>query len=273
MKPLKIFILFVVSLFLVACADPLPPAPIVDGWQDQPQASIYRVQPGDTLYSIAWAFGVDYQEIARYNNLKEPYAIKQDQALRMLPPPGYVQPKPVVLASAPSTTTVVSSKKPTVSTKPVATTPTKIPSAKTTAKPKPAPAHSASNVKQLAKGDWLWPAEGKVAKGYSTKSGGNRGVDIAGKVGQPVMAAAPGKIVYTGSSMPGYGKLIIVKHNNNDLSAYAFNDTILVKEGQTVKAGEKIASMGKDNAGKPMLHFEVRKNGKPQNPLGYLKKA
>ena len=121
---------------------------------------------------------------------------------------------------------------------------------------------------------WQWPAHGKVIKTYSNKgNASNKGIDIAGKRGQSVNAAAAGKVVYCGNGLRGYGRLVIIKHNTAYLSAYAHNDKLLVKEGQMVKAGQKIAQMGSSDARRVQLHFEIRKQGKPVNPLRYLPKA
>ncbi|MDX1334155.1 MAG: peptidoglycan DD-metalloendopeptidase family protein, partial [Gammaproteobacteria bacterium] len=117
---------------------------------------------------------------------------------------------------------------------------------------------------------WGWPTTGKVINSYSASQPGKKGIDIAGKSGQPVVAAAEGKVVYSGSGLKGYGKLIIIKHNNNYFSAYAHNKKIVVKEGSWVKRGNKIAELGNTGADRTMLHFEIRRNGKPVNPLGYL---
>jgi lipoprotein NlpD len=117
---------------------------------------------------------------------------------------------------------------------------------------------------------WFWPAQGKVVKGFSLASGGNRGIEIVGRVGEPVFASAGGKVVYSGSGLRGYGNLIIIKHNDSYLSAYAHNKRLLVKEGMQVKAGQIIALMGNNDAGQVLLHFEIRRNGKPINPMLFL---
>lgn len=120
-------------------------------------------------------------------------------------------------------------------------------------------------------GKWQWPTKGKVVRKFAPASG-SKGIDISGTFAQPIIATAAGKVVYTGASLPGYGNLVIVKHNDNILSAYAFNKSIAVKEGQAVQAGQTIAQMGKNDAGKALLHFEIRKDGKPVNPMQYLQK-
>jgi lipoprotein NlpD len=125
-------------------------------------------------------------------------------------------------------------------------------------------------VARVNPGSWQWPVQGEVLKGFSLQMGGNKGIDIAGNLGDPVRAVAPGKVVYSGSGLRGYGNLVIIKHSDNYLSAYAYNKKLLVKEGDVVKAGAEIAKMGQNDAGRVMLHFEIRRNGKPVNPLLYL---
>ena len=238
-------------------------APIVDGWQ-QPagKQSDYVVQKGDTLYSIAWAFNLDYRDLARINHLTPPYALNRGQKLDMSPSPAATKPikSPIKLAWIQTKNNlpapVHSSKKSLIS------------------QPKPAVKKTwvANSVKlptQPIK-HWLWPAKGKVIKGFSPVSGGNKGIEIGGHLGDPVIASADGKIVYSGSGLRGYGNLIIIKHNDNYLSAYAYNKTLLVKEGMSVQAGQKIAVMGSNTAGRVMLHFEIRRNGKPVNPIKLL---
>lgn len=141
---------------------------------------------------------------------------------------------------------------------------TAIATPKITPKPKAQPKKPPKKVPH-----WLWPAKGKVSQGFSLKSG-NKGIDISGQFAEPVIASAAGIVVYSGSSLRGYGNLIIIKHNADFLSAYAHNERILVTEGQTVTAGQKIATMGRTNGGQVVLHFEIRHDGKPVNPLRYL---
>lgn len=256
----KTFFLFLVLVFLGACTT--NEAPVVNAWTTTPSlASDYKVQKGDTVYSIAWAFGMDYRDIVRYNHLQEPYELKIDQELRMSAPSS-VDVKKASSAVPPPIITPVSKNpvetKPVVVTKLVVVTPAKEPKLPVTV---------------AVTKKWLWPTKGKVIKTYSLAAGGNHGIDIAGKYSQPVLATAKGKVVYVGNSMPGYGNLIIIKHSDNELSAYAFNKTIGVKEGQIVAAGQVIARMGKNGKGKAVLHFEVRQNGKPVNPLLYTQQS
>lgn len=278
-----LLVIFGAGISMVACTvDEPASAPIVDGWQQQTATSAYRVQEGDTVYSVAWMFGMDYSDIVRYNKLSEPYTLKSGQALWLTPPRGAhqaVSPERVAHAEPSGAVTYAAAMpaapEPEKTQAPASPEPTSKPA---TVREKPITKTEVKTEATLAekpvlatKSGWLWPAEGKVVKGFSTAAGGNRGIDIGGELRAPVTASASGKVVYTGSSMPGYGRLIILKHDNHDLSAYAFNDSILVKEGEVVKAGQKIATMGKNNEGKPALHFEIRKNGKPQDPMKYLK--
>lgn len=208
----------------------------------------HRVQPGDTLYSISWRYGLDYREVAGWNHIQPPYTIYNGQLLRIIPPPAQVQEiasvPPVSRRPAPVTVTPSTSKAPVLGTSP----------------------HTAAT----AAIKWSWPVQGKVAHNLSGTHLDHKGIDIPGKSGQPVRAAAAGDVVYAGSGLLNYGKLIILKHDDNYLSAYAYNRAILVKEGDTVAAGQHIADMGNKANGNAMLHFEIRYDGRPINPLNYL---
>lgn len=216
-------------------------------------ASKYHVRSGETLYSIAWKHGLDYKDVARWNGIPAPYRIYKGQELWLVPrtPPS---------SSSQSSSQVSKSR----------------PSSKTAQKK---PAHSATKPKtsddpRYISGDikWVWPLQGKIIRQYDSSSPGKKGIDIAGKRGQPVLAAAGGKVVYSGTGLKGYGKLLIIKHNNNYFSAYAHNNNILVREGNWVKQGQKVAQVGSTDADRAMLHFEIRRNGKPVNPVRYLPK-
>ena len=200
----------------------------------------YQVKQTDTLYSIAWRYGLDFQQLAQWNGLREPYHIKPGQQLTLLEPDKI------------PANEVYSVKKP----------PKLLKKTRVVVKPLTPSYNRAIR--------WQWPTDGKILNRFSMAKLGQRGIDIAGKIGQPVRAVADGKVVYSGTGLSGYGNLIIVKHDNIYLSAYAYNSKRLVKEGKQVKAGEQIADMGTGKNNKPMLHFQIRKKGKPVDPLKYL---
>jgi lipoprotein NlpD len=202
----------------------------------------YIVKRGDTLYSIAWRYGFDYRQLAGWNAIREPYTIFPGQKLRLTKPPKSASPSK---KSAGTRRPATASKSP-----PKASTSKKSASKGTIKKSSKAAAKGGNApVKR-----WYWPAKGKVVTSFS-RSGG-KGIDIAGRFGQPIQ----------------YGQLIIVKHNKRYLSAYAHNNKILVKEGDTVKGGQRIAEMGRSGSDRAMLHFEIRRDGKPTNPVRYLPK-
>ncbi len=201
----------------------------------------YRVKPTDTLYSVAWRYGLDYRQLAQWNGLSEPYHIEPGQQLILLKPDKI--PSQVVPAEKKRDKSL--KKSPAVIVKPL----------------KP----SYNRVIR-----WRWPTRGKIINRFSLLKLDRHGIDIAGKIGQPVRAVADGKVVYSGTGLSGYGNLIIIKHNAIYLSAYAYNSKRLVKEGKRVKGGEHIADMGVGKDNRPMLHFQIRKKGKPVDPLKYL---
>lgn len=208
---------------------------------DKVQAAAVKhvVVRGDTLYSIAFRYGQDYRDLARWNSIKEPYLIIPGQVIRLTPPPAATPPR---------------------------TTAKRAPPAALVPQPPPAaPAEARSMELQ-----WRWPVSGRVLPSSSPTS--KKGVDIAGRQGESIMAAAPGVVVYSGSGLLGYGRLIIIKHSDTYLSAYAYNERLLVQEGDRVADGQTIATMGLGNDGRPVLHFQIRKDGKPVNPLDYLPK-
>ena len=208
----------------------------------------HTVNKGDTLYSIAWRYGHDYKRLAAWNGIKPPFTIYPGQVIKLIPArkSGALQPPPV---------TDKQSRKP---DRPVAATRDTTSPKKTAAGPAP----PAGDIR------WQWPARGKLLKPSTLTA--KKGINIGGRRGQKVVAAATGKVVYSGSGLRGYGNLIIIKHNDTYLSAYAHNRDLVVKEGETVKAGQQISTMGVDGKGAPVLHFEIRKNGQPVDPLGQL---
>lgn len=195
------------------------------------------VRAGDTLHSIAWRYRLDYRQLARWNRLANPNLIYVGQKLRL---------------SAPAAPSVTAKRE----------TPRAPQRPTTSVKPRPVPQSSAGAP------NWIWPATGSVRPARSAL--GTKGIEILGKRGQPVKAAAAGRVVYSGSGLRGYGRLIIVKHNEEFLSAYAHNERLLVAEGATVKSGESIAEMGDSEAKTVMLHFEIRRDGKAVEPLKLL---
>lgn len=211
------------------------------GYRSSPEPSVVHiVRKGDTLYSIAFDAGLDYRAVARWNDIRPPYVITPGQKLRLRPPPGY---RPTVTASRepgrPATRKVEPERRPAVST---------------------------------AAASWQWPARGQIIRRFSRDSA-NPGIDIAGEAGQTVRAAADGRIVYSGDGLRGYGQLIIVKHNESFLSAYAHNRKLLVQEGDQVRRGQPIAEMGATGTDRVKLHFEIRKQGTAVDPLKYLPKT
>ena len=204
----------------------------------------YTVKPGDTLYSIAWRYGLDYQQLVRWNSISANYIIQPGQQLKLLGPDSNKVQQSKTTNSQPGGQVDSTSKQKTTGSSPGNT--------------------------WVAK--WRWPTEGKVLNTFEIDKLSQRGIDIGGKLGQSVHAVADGKVVYSGNGLAGYGNLIIIKHNDTFLSAYAYNQQRLVKEGVTVKAGKLISKMGRHNNGSPRLHFEIRKNGEPVDPLKYLPK-
>jgi len=237
------------------------------GFENAGKPGYYTVKPGDTLIRIGLESGQSHKDISRWNALDNPNKIEVGQVLRIVPPVANeaVSAKPVVAAT--STTTALP---PASNPAPAASTAASAP-AKAASAPASAPAATPAPVAASGGDDtvaWMWPGNGAVLTGFDEVK--NKGVDIAGNAGDPVLAAAEGKVVYAGSGLRGYGNLIILKHNNTYLTAYAHNQTLLVKEDQTVKRGQKIAEMGNSDADRVKLHFEVRKQGKPVDPTKYL---
>ncbi len=256
---------------LAACGVSTGQTPVIN-------KSPYRVIPAETValsddsvYSIAWRFGLDYQKIAKWNGLAKPYKIRTGQRLR-LSASGASQSAspPATTVTAVTATATTSQAKPAASPSTLPATPT--PSAKSTprqvATPKAAtPTQPVATATAPSK--WNWPAEGKLIGKFS-RSGGQNGIKIAGASGSAIRSTAAGEVVYTGEGLRGYGKLIIVKHSPSYLSAYAHNRDILVAEGDRIQSGQQIAQMGNSGAERTMLHFEIRKNGKPVDPLPFL---
>ena len=222
----------------------------------------YRVRNGDSLHAIAFKYGLDWRDIAAWNGIRSPYTIYPDQELRLSEPATRS-----VSTGSGTVTTAPGRKQPTaktVSVPPPATSPAQTSPVKTTRSEAPPPAPAGEP------GKWLWPAEGRIISNFKPNDPARKGIDIGGKEGQVVIASAGGQVVYSGSGLIGYGELIIIKHSERLLSAYAHNRKRLVGEGQQVKGGDKIAEMGTNDRNQAMLHFEIRLNGNPQDPLKYL---
>lgn len=243
------------------------------GFENAGKPGYYTIKPGDTLLRIGLETGQSYKDIARWNSLDNPNKIEVGQVIRVVAP---VEPAAVVVGKAVPTAVVTASPLPAqtataparnTSAPAVAAAPAKAASAPVSA-PTPVAAAASSAPANDDDVGFIWPASGAVVGSFDDAK--NKGIDIGGKEGDTVLAAADGKVVYAGSSLRGYGNLIILKHNNVYLTAYAHNKVLLVKEDQTVKKGQKIAEMGNSDADRVKLHFEVRKQGKPVDPTKYL---
>lgn len=240
----------------------------------------YLVQKGDTLYAIAFQNGLDYRDLAFWNNLESPDVIKIGQVLRLTPPDDAAG-RASGVETLPMRDTGLSRPKPLDESPALVTEPRaqRLPYSEANwaavagiRQAAAATVPRAAEVPVPAAGadedDWRWPANGKLLGTFG--QGGGKGIDIAGERNAPVVAAAPGKVVYSGEGLRGYGKMLIVKHSDEFLTAYAHNQTLLAKEGDWIKGGQKIAEMGDSDSDRVKLHFEVRQYGKPLDPLKYL---
>lgn len=233
-------------------------------------AGQYRVQRGDTLYSIAFRFGWDWKALAARNNIPAPYLIKPGQIIRFDSKPAMAAQQAVVV-KAPAPQPVVPATVRAQKTYPsvVVSSPAPAPTSVATPKPVAVPKPILTQVK-LSSSGWAWPAQGVVISKFSSNGSLNKGIDIAGELGQPVLSAQDGTVVYAGSGLRGYGELVIIKHSDIYVSAYGHNRSLKVREGQKVKAGQVIADMGSTGTDRVKLHFEIRRQGKPVDPLQYL---
>ena len=245
---------------LTACSTP-PPAPVIEHSSVMSGARLekdgqYRVRRGDTLHAIAFHYGLDHRDIARWNGINRPYLIYPEQLLRMTPPPA----RKAVAGTRSSQSAPARDK----TTAPPTAASGKLPPANATAKP-----HKPELLTADPK-SWNWPLKGRLVRSFLPNDPARNGLDIAGREGQDVRAAAAGTVVYSGNGLIGYGELIIIKHSDRMLSAYAHNRVRLVKEGAAIIAGQKIAELGKNDRNESILHFEIRLNGRPVDPRLYL---
>lgn len=274
-------------------AQATPPAKKAAAKPKEPdwRPATYTVQKGDTLYSIALEHGQDYKEIAEWNGIQAPYSIRIGQVLRLssssietttpLKSLPISEAKPLASTEPSLKTEPKATKQPyseqalALLEKPLAKPATLPPKPEITKTEPPKPIRAPEPIKPDTSGgeedsvDWGWPASGRILANFND-NGNSKGVDIGGNLGQAVIAAASGKVVHTGSTLRGYGKLIIIKHNKSYFSVYAHNNQILVQEGQGVVKGQKIAEMGSSDADRVKLHFEIRHLGKPADPLKFL---
>lgn len=286
-------------LLLAACAQN-PPAPVDDmtrvipsaGASRVAQSSVqqsrpgrYTVEMGDTLYSIAFNKQLDWKQVAQWNGIGAPYTIVPGQDLRLTRPSASQTSKAVTtyaagsqpVASAPVITESVAPMLPPQSGKAasVPASPPAVPAespSPTTASPASTPDQTMASTpaRTVAGLSWHWPADGSLLSTYVASDPTRQGIDIGGRRGAPVRAAANGVVVYSGNGLVGYGELVIVKHSDTYLSAYGHNDTRMVKEGEQVNAGQQIATMGSSGTSRTELHFEIRKHGQPIDPMGFL---
>jgi len=244
-------ILLIMALLTGCTSSNLIDIPVTDEAKYQYTPRIYTVQKGDTLYGISWAFGLDYKQVAGWNDIKSPYTIHIGDQIYLYPRKqkgSTEKTKPIVLTSLPRQRQPSEPKAIVTPVEKAVATPT--PTASTT-------------------GKWTWPAQGKLVGKFAPKAG-NKGIQIAGAEGSPIRATSGGQVVYAGEGLRGYGKLIIIKHSSEYISAYAHNKEILVREGQAINSGQQIASMGQTGTNRPILHFEIRKSGNPIDPMKYL---
>ena len=277
LSPNKGMVVVLAAAMLAACSSaPKKTAAVVTPTKTtkpkltQASPPYYRVKAADTLYSIAMRYDKDYRELARINDLDEKFTIYVDQQLRL----------DTADADTSAPSTVVATKPMNASTKPIVATPLKdTPSSSANSTKKPAetvvknPPSVGSNVQAISKSgslSWGWPVSGQLLKRFSSEGVGSKGIDIAGKRGDIVKASAEGVVVYAGEGLVGYGKLIILRHNDEYITAYAHNDRLIAGEGQRVKLGQTIAELGSTGTDRDKLHFEIRYKGKPIDPLAIL---
>ena len=258
-----------VLCWLVACGNN-PRAPVEDrNARSAASSSSYAVQRGETLYSIAFRYGLDYRRVAAANNIPAPYTIYPGQKI-------YLREATVLPVRPPAAAAPAAAARPPASSPPASSPPAPATAPATNSVARPAPVAKVSPPTAAkpavytgsAVGAWRWPTAGRVIRGYSSTV--HKGIDIGGKRGDAIKAVAAGKVVYAGTGIVGFGELLIVKHNEVYLSAYGHNDRLLVAEGDTIRAGQKIAEKGSSGTDSVKLHFEIRKEGKPIDPQRLL---
>lgn len=243
----------------VATSSPISMGATLPGAENAGKPGYYSVRPGDTLTKIALDHGQSWRDVARWNGIDNPNLIEVDQVLRVAAP---IQD---TTANRPSKPVVAQSQVPGSVTPPPANTVAAPSTANANSSSSPPSSSTNLNDEGLA---FAWPHPGPVLAGFDEAK--NKGLDFAGKAGDPVLAAADGKVVYAGSGLRGYGNLVIIKHNNTFLTAYAHNQALLVKEDQAVTKGQRIAEMGSSDTDRVKLHFEIRRQGKPVDPAKLL---
>ncbi len=275
------------AMLLVACAGPSGTVPIDErgrGGQraDTVTSGYHTVQRGETLYQIAFRYGWDWKALASNNRMAAPYTIYPGQrinlntrsASRSTPVRPSSSMPPRVATPVPSTTGSAVVSRPTSQPKPgLTTTTTPVPPRAATPPARTQPAAQAQASLPTTVAGWNWPARGTLLARFQSNGSLNKGIDIAGQLGEPVKAAADGVVVYAGRGLIGYGEMIIIKHDETYLSAYAHNSRLLVKEGDQVKVGQTVAEMGSSGTDRVKLHFEIRRKGQPVDPLAYLPKS
>ncbi|MGF1614066.1 MAG: peptidoglycan DD-metalloendopeptidase family protein [Gammaproteobacteria bacterium] len=249
-------VFLLVGACLSGCGSSGIKAPVAhDSRHHAERAAYHTVRKGETLSGIAWRHALDYRQVAAWNGVRAPYTIFPGQRLRLIPP---------------ATPHQTSQTAPRTVQRPVLPSP----SNRASSMPQESSVSRSDKRQEKEVGSseevlrWRWPAEASVVNGYDNAD--RKGIDIGGKLGQPIYAAADGYVVYSGSGLRGYGKLIIIKHNNRFLSAYAHNNNLLVAEGDRVIGGQRIAEMGQGRGGQAMLYFEIRRDGRPVDPMRYL---
>jgi lipoprotein NlpD len=241
----------------VAVAVPTDATKPLPGAENAGKPGYYTVKPGDTLIRVGLETGQNWKDLVKWNNLDNPNVVEVGQVLRVVPPgtDAGAAVRPVAAATK-------------IESRPLDAKPAPVPASGVVVAPTVATSPPATGREPDDDINWLWPAAGSVSAGFD--EGKSKGLVIAGKAGDPVLAAADGRVVYAGSGLRGYGNLVILKHNNTYLTAYAHNQTLLVKEDQAVRRGQKIAEMGSTDADRVQLHFEIRKQGKPVDPAKLL---